>query len=238
MIATVTPLLCFPSRVPCGSRAGRRSFGCGLLFDSAGLPPALCAYPDDAQQVLCHFKPVLGSHGILNRFQLGGKEFDDPSALRTDHVIVMLMLVVMLVVSATVAETDFARQACFRQKFQSPINSRLPDVWILLAGEEIKIFTGKMFFSAQKDIQNQISLRRALQALFLDVLEKNFLFFGHRYSVRQQTLREDACILPPGGEPKEFTAQVLSVLISFFTRLIGHSFRAKALRTEVRKAQS
>jgi hypothetical protein len=35
-----------------------------------------------------------------------------------------------------------------------------------------------MFFGAQKNIQNQVALRRALQSLPLDVFKKDFLLFG------------------------------------------------------------
>src|SRR5215216_1943706 len=34
-----------------------------------------------------------------------------------------------------------------------------------------------MFFSAQKNIQNQVALRCTLQPLLLDMFKKNFLFF-------------------------------------------------------------
>ena len=35
-----------------------------------------------------------------------------------------------------------------------------------------------MFFGAQKNIQNQVALRRALQTFLLDVFKKDFLLFG------------------------------------------------------------
>lgn len=58
-------------------------------------------------------KPVLGSHRVLNPFQLCGKEFDYSATLRADHVIVVLMLVVVFVVCAVVAEADLAREPGF-----------------------------------------------------------------------------------------------------------------------------
>ena len=45
--------------------------------------------------------------------------------------------------------------------------------------EPVKILARHVTFRAQKHIQNQIALRRALQTLLLYVLEENFLFFSH-----------------------------------------------------------
>jgi hypothetical protein len=70
----------------------------------------LGADADNAKQMLRYLKPVLGSHRILNPFQLCRKEFDYSATLRADHVVVMLMLVVMFVVCSVVAEADLARE--------------------------------------------------------------------------------------------------------------------------------
>ena len=36
-----------------------------------------------------------------------------------------------------------------------------------------------MFFSAQKNIQDEVALRRALESPLLDVFKKDFLLFGY-----------------------------------------------------------
>ena len=78
---------------------------------------AVGANADDAQHVLSNFKLMLCGHGILKGFELSRKEFDDLAALRTDHVIVMLMFVVLFVVRAPVAEANFTRESGFGQEF-------------------------------------------------------------------------------------------------------------------------
>ena len=78
---------------------------------------AVGANADNAQQVLRDFKLMLRGHGVLKRFEFSRKELDDLAALRTDHVIVMLMFVVVFVVRASVAEANLTRQAGFGESF-------------------------------------------------------------------------------------------------------------------------
>ena len=124
---------------------------------------------------------MLRGHRILNSFQLRRIKLDDLAAFGTDHVIVMLMFVVMFVMRATVAETHLTRQTSFRQQAQGAIHSRLPDCRILLPHQSIKILTLHVPLSFQEYFEDQITLGRALQSLFLDVPEKDFLFFGHEF---------------------------------------------------------
>jgi len=67
------------------------------------------ADPDDAQQVLGHLKTVLRRHRVLDCLELGGKELDNPATLGTDHVVVMLMLVVVFVMGDAVAKAHCPR---------------------------------------------------------------------------------------------------------------------------------
>ena len=124
-------------------------------------------------------KMVFGSEFVLERFKLGGKEFNDPATLLTNHVVVMLVLVVVFVVSDPVAEAHFAGQPGFGEKFQSAIDGCLPDAGVFLFHQKIEVFAGKMLFHAEKRIQNQVALGSALEPLLLDMLEENFLLFSH-----------------------------------------------------------
>ena len=83
---------------------------------------------------------MLRRHRILDRFELGRKELDDLAALRTDHVIVMLMFVVVFVVRAPVAEADFTRESGFCEQFERAIDGRLPDGRVLFFNELVEIF--------------------------------------------------------------------------------------------------
>ena len=143
------------------------------------LPDALAigANTDDAQQVLGDFEAMFGGHCILERFEFRRKEFDDLAALRTDHVIVVLVFVVMFVVRASVAEANFPRKSRFSEQLECPVYGRLSDCRVFLLHQAIEIFVGEMFLGSQKNIQNEVALRRALESPFLDVFKKYFLFF-------------------------------------------------------------
>lgn len=106
------------------------------------LPGALAvgANPDHAQQMLCDFETMLGGHGVLKSFQFSRKELDDLAALGTDHVIVVLVFVVMFVVRASVAETNFARESGFGEQFERAINGRLTDGRVLTLHQPVEIF--------------------------------------------------------------------------------------------------
>ncbi len=127
-------------------------------------------------------KSVLGGHLVLNGFQLRRVELDDLSAGRADHVIVMLMLVIVLVMGAAIAEPRFAGQPRISQKLQRAVNRGLPDVRILFAHEAKKIFARHVSFRAEKDFQDQVALRSSLEALSAKMFDENFLLFGHRCS--------------------------------------------------------
>jgi hypothetical protein len=133
--------------------------------------------------MLGKLKSMLGGHRILNRFQFRRIKLDDLAAFGTDHVVVMLMLVIVLVVRATVAEAHLARQSGLRQQPQRPIDCRLANARILRLHQAVKIFAGHVPFSAQEHVENQVALRGALQPFLLDVLDENFLLFSH-YSTR------------------------------------------------------
>ena len=88
---------------------------------------ALRADADHPQQVLGDFEVMLGGHRILNSFELGREELDDLATLRTDHVVVMLMFVVVFVVRAPVAEAYFTRESGFGQQLERPVDGSLTD---------------------------------------------------------------------------------------------------------------
>ena len=57
-------------------------------------------------------KAEIASHLILKIFDCGRKKLDHFSTMRTDHMIVVLMVVMVLVIGPVVAESDFARETC------------------------------------------------------------------------------------------------------------------------------
>ena len=66
---------------------------------------------DHPQQVRSQLELVLCGHRVLESFQFRRVELNDLAAIGTNHVIVMLVLVVVFVVRASIAKANFARQA-------------------------------------------------------------------------------------------------------------------------------
>ena len=140
--------------------------------------PTVRANANDAQQVLRNFKPVLCGHRILQRFEFRREKLDDLAALGTDHVIVMLMFVIMFVVRTSIAEAHFTGESGFSQNLERAIDGSLADGGVFLLHESIKVFIREVFFGAQKNIQDEVTLRRALQPVLLNVFKKDFLLFS------------------------------------------------------------
>ena len=129
-------------------------------FDFSG-SPAIGADADNAQQMLRDFEPVLCGHRVLYRFQFSGIELDDLATFRTDHVVVVLVLVVVLVMRAAITKANFARQARLSQKFERAIDRRVTNGWVFLLHQAIEILAREVLFGAQKDIQDQVTLGRS-----------------------------------------------------------------------------
>ena len=139
---------------------------------------AIDADADDAQQVLRNLELMLGRHRVLNGFEFRREELDNLAALRTDHVIVMLMFVVVFVVRAPIAEADFTRESGFSQDLQGSIDCGLANSWIFFLYELIKIFVRDVIFSAEENVEDEVALGGAFHPMFLNVFEEDFLLFG------------------------------------------------------------
>src|SRR5260221_6457367 len=125
-------------------------------------------------------KSVHGGHLILNSFQLRRVELNYLSTDRADHMIVMLMLVIVFVMGAAIAEARFAGQPRISQKLQRAVNRRLSDAPVLFAHQAIEVFARHVPLSAEKDFQDQVALRGSLEALSAKMFDENFLLFGHQ----------------------------------------------------------
>src|SRR5207245_4348319 len=105
-----------PSALPSSSMGGAGNSLLSSGFALSLLSPAVAAQSDHAQEMLSQLKLVLGRHGILDGFQLRRVKLNNLAALGTDNVIDMLVLVIVFVVGAAVAESNFARQPCVSQE--------------------------------------------------------------------------------------------------------------------------
>lgn len=87
------------------STACRRGFLLSLYLRSAA---TISAKPDDSMEMLSDLKMMLRRESVLEGLKLSRKKFNDAATLRTDHVIVVFMLVIMFVVGKPVAEANLA----------------------------------------------------------------------------------------------------------------------------------
>ena len=83
-------------------------FRCPFLV--ARFTATVGADSDHPQQVRSQLELVLCRHGVLESFEFGRVKLNDLTAVRANHVIVMLMLVVVFVMCPTITETNLARQ--------------------------------------------------------------------------------------------------------------------------------
>jgi hypothetical protein len=114
---------------------------------------------------------MLCCHCVLYGLKFGRVKLNNLAALRTNHMIVMLMLVIVFVVRAAVTKADFAGQSGLAQQFESAIDGRLSNSGIFFLDQSIEILTRKVIFSAQEDVENELSLRRSLQTFGLNVFK-------------------------------------------------------------------
>jgi hypothetical protein len=94
-----------------------------LIFARAAA--AIGADAVDAQTVIGRLEAMPGGDGVLKGFNLRRVKLYGRAAFRADHVVVMLMLVIMLVARAPVAEANLARKARLGQKLERAIDRSL-----------------------------------------------------------------------------------------------------------------
>ena len=126
-----------------------------------------------SQAVMCGSKPEVACHLILKILDLLREKLDDKAAFGTDHVIVMFVIVMVLVISPVIPEADLARESCLGQKFERSIDRGQSDARISFVYKGMQIFAGKVFLSAEKDLEDQVTLARPPQTGFPNVILKD-----------------------------------------------------------------
>ncbi len=95
-------------------------------------------------------KPEFVRHLVLQGLDIGREEFNDLAALRADHVVVMLVIVVMFVVGLIVAEPNLAGESRLGKKLERSIHGCMADRGILLLNYPVKVVRGQVFLGTQK----------------------------------------------------------------------------------------
>lgn len=115
----------------------------------------------------------IACHLILQILDIGRKELDHLAAMRADHVVMMLVIVVVLIVGFVIAKPDLACETRLCQQLQRAIYGRQTDGRIFFMDEIVKIFAREMFLGAQKDLEYQVALIGASQTGRLYVFRKD-----------------------------------------------------------------
>jgi hypothetical protein len=112
-------------------------------------------------------------------------------------VIVVLVIVMMLVVGFVIAKTDLTCEACLSEQFESTVNSSESDCGIDLVYEAVKVLAGKVFLSAQKYLEDEVTLACTPQSCRLNMLkEDRTLYLEFVLFPRQKTPLSLKSILP------------------------------------------
>ena len=102
--------------------------------------PTFAANTPQPKAVMGRQKIEVVRHLILQGFDFRRIELNDLAARGTDHVVMMLVIVMMLVVSFVVAEPDLTRESGIRQKLKRSINGGMANRRILALNEPIQVF--------------------------------------------------------------------------------------------------
>lgn len=119
------------------------------------------------------FESEVVRHFVLKAFDRLGKEFDHSSAHRTDHVVVMVVIVMMFEIRFVVAESDLASKAGLSEQFERPIDRRVADRVVVFANQAVEILDGEVVFGAKESRHYEIALTRTPEPQLLDMLEEN-----------------------------------------------------------------
>jgi hypothetical protein len=103
-------------------------------------------------------KPKFVCHLVLKSLDVRREELDHLPALSTDHVIVMLVIVMMLVIGLVVAEAYFTSKSRLGQKLKSTIYGRMADRWVLFLDKPMKVIRGQVLLGTQERFQNYVTL--------------------------------------------------------------------------------
>src|SRR3954451_18543112 len=107
---------------------------------------------------MCRLKSEVVRHLVLQRLDLRRKELDHTPALGTDHVIVMVVIVVMFVVGLVIAEPYLAGQTGLGKQFEGAVNGSVAYRGVVFVNEPVEVLTGQMFLGAEKSFEDQVSL--------------------------------------------------------------------------------
>lgn len=101
-----------------------------------------------------------------------GREFHDPPASPTDHVVVRLLAEYQLVVRLFHVETDLLQNAAGHENRQGSVHRRLADAVPLFAQQIDELLGLEVFVQLQNGIKDRLPRLRVLYPVILEVLDE------------------------------------------------------------------
>jgi hypothetical protein len=134
---------------------------------------------EDSKTMTRWLKVELSCDFILLVFDNFAVKLDQLTALGADQMVVMLMIVIMLVSFAAVAQPLFARQPAFVQQFERSIDGGKADARVFGLDKVVQIFSAQMSFGFEKNFKDQLALRCFLKTRAPQVIEEYLFLFRH-----------------------------------------------------------
>lgn len=145
---------------------------------------------------------VLGRDFLLKSFNIAVLKFHDLATARADEMVVMALMGHVVILSLC-PKVPSLSQPCFAEQVEGPVDGCEPKMRIF-ARQLMVHFLGRDVFLFQKGVEDQLTLARKFELVFLKMLFQNSHFlgmFGHR----------DSSLLPWRGIKDEMKQWVKSL---------------------------
>src|SRR6185369_238353 len=152
------------------------------LDSAAAFLAAIFADPVNLEVMARGVKSVFAPNLFFQLVDLRREKLDRRIALRTDHVVMVAAIELVLIARHAVRKRNGAGQATFRQQLERAVNRGKANLGVFLADEAEKLVGREMIARLKKSAQNGVALVSMLQTDALQVLIKNFLRFTHGFA--------------------------------------------------------
>ena len=158
------------------------------LDSAAAFLAAIFADPVNLEVVARGVKMVFAPNLFFQLVDFRREKLDGRIALRTDHVMVVAAIELVLIARHAVRKRNGAGQAALRQQFERAVNRGEADLGVFLAHKAEKFVGGEMVARFKKSAQDGVALVSTLQPDALQVLIKDFLGFTHGRARRRRMI--------------------------------------------------
>jgi len=143
---------------------------------------------------------VLTRNPVLGRLDGATLELDDLPAPRTHEVVVVLVF--DLVPGDSVVEVMLLGQARIAQELHGPVDRRVSDVRVLGTHGLIELVTRDVPLRIEEDLEDQISLLRALEVVLFEILGERLVLDLVRHGGNVPPARDPTTPGPAAGEQR------------------------------------